>query len=75
MARVPHECTPRRRSCGFAAQLARQVTPRASYSCSDEGKPAYWVYVGNLPDRAEARALADKLARTVQARRVSISTQ
>jgi len=59
----------------FAAQLAAAGYAARIIQLSDEGKPAYWVYVGNLPDRAEARALADKLRAQFKLGRVSISTQ
>jgi hypothetical protein len=61
------------------ADLASQVaaggySPRIS-QVSDEGKPMYWIYIGNLPDRVEARALAEKLRAQFRLGTVSISTE
>ena len=60
------------------ADLASQVTV-GGYSAhitqvSDEGKPMYWIYVGSLPDRVEAKALAEKLRAQFRLGTVSIST-
>jgi hypothetical protein len=59
----------------LAAQLAAAGYASRIIQLSDEGKPAYWIYVGNLPDRIEARALADKLRAQFKLGTVSISTQ
>jgi cell division septation protein DedD len=59
----------------FSAQLAAAGYAARIAQLSDEGKPAYWIYIGNLPDRTEARALADKLRAQFKLGTVSISTQ
>jgi len=60
------------------AELASQVAA-GGYSARitqvpDEGKPMYWIYIGNLPDRVEAKALAEKLRAQFRLGTVSISS-
>jgi cell division septation protein DedD len=40
-----------------------------------EGKPVYWLYLGSLPDRAEAHVLAERLKLEFQLPSVSIAIQ
>ena len=53
-------------AAGYSGRIAR---------LSEEGKAVYWVYIGGLPDRREATALADRLRAQFQLNTVSIATQ
>ncbi len=60
------ELSSRLAEAGYPARIARLPA---------EGKPAYWIYIGGLPDRSEARALADTLRTQFKLGTVSISTE
>jgi hypothetical protein len=60
------DLTSRLAEAGYPARIARLTA---------EGKPMYWIYIGGLPDRSEARALADTLRSQFKLGTVSISTE
>jgi hypothetical protein len=59
----------------LSSHLAEAGYPSRIVRLSAQGKPAYWIYIGGLPDRSEARALADTLRAQFKLGTVSISME
>jgi hypothetical protein len=60
------DLSSRMAEAGYPARVARLAA---------EGKPVYWLYIGGLPDRTEARGLAATLRSQFKLGTVSISTE